>query len=204
MALPLANIARRARWPLIAALLALGGAAVLSYWSDALYYPILGGQRAWASAIRHQLIDWGLPTKFVTGYVSFVLYHVPQWTIVAALTFCLGIARNRRAHEFAWVFSGAVPTADILIAMLRSGPYGIFDSPLLLSLRVYCLIPMCGALVGVAAWWAGYLLRGHRGRGMGCCTACGYDLRGAESPTCPECGHMAKTPAIARPKPSAG
>jgi hypothetical protein len=63
------------------------------------------------------------------------------------------------------------------------------------------LVIFVGAAVCVAILWVGALvrgvlraregvrlLRGHRRLRRGCCPACGYDLTGNTSGTCPECG----------------
>ena len=195
MAFPLVKTELQLRvWPLIAVLIALCIAAALSYWALYAVAAIFGTN--WMSATRHQLVDWGVPAQFVTGYIYFVLLHLPKWTALAAITFSLGLIRLRRAHQLAWALSAAVPVVDVLFAALFSSPFGLYVSPTSLGLRVYVFIPACGSLVGVAAWWAGYFLRGRHYRAMGRCTACGYDLRGADSTACPECGHLTGNPAI--------
>ena len=190
MALFPAKIDLHVRWAFIAPLVAFGAAVVLSY---------LGGNgiggNSWIIAIRNELFDWGVSKQFVANYVVHALLDLPQWAVVAGITFFLGLTHIRRAHQFAWMFSVAVPFANLLVGSLTLFVYDLLPS-LSITLRAFFLIPACGTLIGFAAWWAGYLLRGRHGRGIGCCPACGYDLRGSGPTACPECGHKPSSAAI--------
>jgi hypothetical protein len=67
----------------------------------------------------------------------------------------------------AFAFSASGPTAWMVRAPLWS-VLGVASSPLLL--------------------WLGARWHGWRGTKPGMCRACGYDLRGSEGKSCPECG----------------
>ena len=192
MALPLAKTDLHVRWPVFAPFVAFGAAAVLSHWGLPAAQAILGN--GWIIVTRNELFAWGFPRQFWSAYVIYALLDLPEWAVVAGITFSLGLTHSRRAHQFAWLLSVAVPFANILLAGLD--PF-VHTFPLATTLRVFFLVPAFGTLISIASWWAGYLLRGRHGRAeSGLCTACGYDLRGAASTECPECGHTAKSPAI--------
>ena len=191
MALPLAKFDLHVRWPVVAPFVAFGAAAVLSHWGLPALRTILGN--GWIIVIRNELFDWGFSKQFWSDYLIYALLYLPEWTVVAGITFSLGLTHIRRAHQFAWLFSVAVLFAKLLLVGLEPV---VHTFPLASTLRVFFLVPACGMLIGIASWWAGYLLRGRHGHAeSSLCTACGYDRRGADSTACPECGHLAGTPA---------
>ncbi len=192
MALPLAKLDLHVRWPVFAPFVALGAAAVLTNWVSPAAQSIFGN--GWIIVTRNELFAWGFPRQFWSNFVIFALLFLPEWVVLAGITFSLGLTQFRRAHQFAWLLSVAVPFAKLLLAGLEPA---VHTFPLAVTLRVYFLVPVCGTLLGIAWWWAGYLIRGRHGRAeSGLCAACGYDLRGTTSTECPECGHAAGTPAI--------
>ncbi|MFG0244099.1 MAG: hypothetical protein ACF8R9_15040 [Phycisphaerales bacterium JB054] len=107
---------------------------------------------------------------FVGGVVGFVLSPAAGWARADA---------ECRA-SFAWF---VVPTA--VLTWVASEMRGAGMS-FLVSVETY--IVTC-VIVGLLAlprrrrlnWYAG-----------GCCSSCGYDVRGLEGPKCPECGEIAR------------
>ena len=187
MVLTIRNI--QIRWPYDWAALSLVAVIValaLSRWSlEAVV--ALSGPPGWMSTIRNTLIDWGLPIRFVTAYVSFALLRAPQWCLLAATTFALGLTHKRWAHRLAWVVSLSTPIADIVNDVLPSGSWW-GGSPDLVADPKLRLISATGALIGVIAWWLAYLVRGRHAQTPGLCPSCGYDLQGSPPGPCPECG----------------
>ncbi len=54
----------------------------------------------WYNNVRHFLIDdVGVPSDFVTGYVSFAIVDVPAWICYAVTAFILGLLRSK------WTFT---------------------------------------------------------------------------------------------------
>ena len=184
MAFPPAGISLHVRWVCIAPFVAFGAAVVLYQWGGPAALSILG--TGWIIAARNELLDWGVLSPFGSTYLVQSLLALPQWVVLAGITFCLGLTHSRPAHQFAWLFSVSVPFSRLLLFATYPTAYEI---PLGVTLRFYLLVPAFGTLIGITSWWVGYLLRGrHDHFKSGTCHACGYDLRGGGSKECPECG----------------
>ena len=184
MAFPPAGISLHVRWVCIAPFVAFGAAVVLHQWGGPAALSILG--TGWIIAARNELLDWGVLSPFGSTYLVQSLLALPQWVVLAGITFCLGLTHSRPAHQFAWLFSVSVPFSRLLLFATYPTAYEI---PLGVTLRFMLLVPAFGTLIGITSWWVGYLLRGrHDHFKSGTCHACGYDLRGGGSKECPECG----------------
>ncbi|QKK09270.1 MAG: hypothetical protein HND58_14630 [Planctomycetota bacterium] len=107
---------------------------------------------------------------FVGGVVGFVLSPAAGWARADA---------ECRA-SFAWV---VVPTAVLTWSASEMRGAGV---GFLVSVATYLI--SC-SIVGLVAMPRRRRLNWYAG---GCCSSCGYDVRGLEGPKCPECGEIAR------------
>lgn len=83
------------------------------------------------------------------------------------------------------LFSNSLPEWATREAFRRGQPFNLRTYSL--SMPLWVIVLAFGAYPMISLTWRA--TRKHRRRNLGLCLHCGYDLRGNESGTCPECGY---------------
>ncbi len=162
-------------------LLALALAIVLDRWSLQVVEITIG--LSWLASTTVTMRELGCPGWIVSHFTT-ACVQIPASVILATIAFILGLHRSHSAHRLAWMLALAFPLADIFNFVV---PWNDVSLHALLSVRSR-VISLVGALAVLLGWYVGYRVRGHRHSPDRLCVTCGYNLRGCNSPKCPECG----------------
>jgi len=135
--------------------------------ASALYYGSngIGGHvfgRAWLSPTRHALIDCGVPSWFVTGYIAFALLRVYTWVVLAIACFGIGISRASWGRRFAVMLAVWLTVVEFisdLFYCFNGGEHVQSYHAAMLFLFSFRIrfVSLWGVAIGIGAWYLGKL-----------------------------------------------
>ena len=143
---------------------------------------------AWGTAVTLGAARPGGHSCFTLGYA-----HGESW-LINAMFYADGFVLCRRFAPNPTQRSGPYAKRSRYDAEHTLTPRNLFPkiqtSPVASGVQFHLAPPLL-LFAGLSTWtffWP--LVRRRRRRKRGQCLACGYDLRGGTSPTCPECGRQ--------------
>ena len=116
------------------------------------------------SVARHALLDWGWPSWFVCGYVTFAHLQVPYYAILALFALCIGLAFDERNWGYALMLCLWTLMADVITTAIRgaqsspSDPMGVLLCPGV-AVAAFLALP-----IGMTGWAIGLVIRKCLGR----------------------------------------